>query len=611
NTTDSSVSNAILSNSIFSNAGLGIDLGSNGPTRNDSSGHAGPNHFQNFPDLTSVDASGGTTTVTGTLNSAPSTTYTIQFFANAAADPSGFGQGQQFLGQLVVTTDGSGNASFSAVLTAPLQAGRFITATATDPGNNTSEFSADATLSFTLINTNNSGRGSLRQAILNANAVPGLNTIDFSIPGAGVHSIALTSALPPITDPVTIDGTTQPGFQGKPIVVLDGRGAGLNADGLTIDGGNSTVKGLVIQGFDGAGVVLEVQGGDAVEGNYIGTDATGTSAAPNNQGVVILGTSNNRIGGTTLGRRNVISGNTSAGIQIFNNQTIFDSVDTPPAPLQSTPATNNLVQNNLIGTDAGGTDPLPNGQGIFIDDARDNTIGGAAPGLGNVISGNKSIGVQVLGEHATGNAILGNAIAGNPLGVYLYAPQGANSTDEPAGNVRIRPLAGGPNVERVVPRIQGGQVTGADVIFTTYMSRDRAQFAPNYIISVAGGANAFNPVTSAVYDAVNRTVHLTFTRPMSPTTTYQIRIIGTGPNGLTDRVGNHLDGNLLLPPIRGGSDYATTFRGTTELQTTQVTIGPTKARKTNQTKGVQKPRTISGKAVDAPLGQGHGIRARR
>jgi Bacterial Ig-like domain len=509
----------------------------------------------------------------------------------------------------------TGNGQFrvtgSHTYAAPGQFMARITLADDPPGTASATQTLGVTVSPLIVrNTNNDGPNSLRGVIAEATALKG-GTITFAIPGPGPFTIHLATPLPPITVPVTIDGTTQPGFAGTPIVVLDGSGAGSNADGLTLDGGNSTVKGLVINGFGNAGVVLEVQGGDAVEGNDIGTDVTGTSAVPNFQGVVILGTSNNRIGGTTLGQRNLISGNTSTGIQIFNNQTIFDAVDTPPPPLQSTPATNNVVQDNLIGTDAGGTAPLPNGQGIFINDASDNTIGGAAPGLGNVISGNKSIGIQVLGEHATGNAILGNAIAGNPLGVYIYAPQGANFTDEPAGNVRIRPLADGPNVERVVPRIQGGQVTGADVIFTTYMNRDRAQYTPNYIISLAGGANAFNPVTSAVYDSVNRTVHLTFTRPMSPNTTYQIRIIGTGPNGLTDRVGNHLDGNLLLPPIRGGSDFATTFRGTTELQTTQVTIRPTRARKMSNPKGVQKPHKISGKAVDALLGQGHGIRARR
>ena len=130
--------NGILSNSIFSNGGLGIDLNPRGVNPNDpGDADRGPNERQNFPVLTS--ASGNT--VAGTLNTTPNTTFRLEFFANTVADPSGHGEGERFLGATNVTTDGSGNASFSFVSSIPLPSGQFVSSTATDPANNTSEFS--------------------------------------------------------------------------------------------------------------------------------------------------------------------------------------------------------------------------------------------------------------------------------------------------------------------------------------------------------------------------------------------------------------------------------------------------------------------------------------
>src|SRR5262245_22311506 len=120
------------------------------------------------------------------------------------------------------------------------------------------------------------GPGSLRHAILDANANPGPDTITFNIGGGGVQTNAPTRSLPVITDAVDIDGTTQPGYVGKPLIVLTGSSAGPNASGIRIAAGNSTVKGLVINGFGGDGIVLTRRGGNAIVGNYIGTDVTGT-----------------------------------------------------------------------------------------------------------------------------------------------------------------------------------------------------------------------------------------------------------------------------------------------------------------------------------------------
>lgn len=131
----------ILGNSIHSNRGLGISLGSGTPTENDAGdGDTGANDLQNYPVITSAVAAGGSVTVSGTLNSTASTSFRIEFFASETCDASGHGEGQQFLGTADVTTDASGDASFGP-LTFAAPANAEVTATATDPDGNTSEFS--------------------------------------------------------------------------------------------------------------------------------------------------------------------------------------------------------------------------------------------------------------------------------------------------------------------------------------------------------------------------------------------------------------------------------------------------------------------------------------
>src|SRR5262249_26657583 len=136
------VGNAILSNSVFSNSGLGIDLvlplGVNPNDPGDAD--TGPNNLQNFPVISSAVKNGSSTTVTAALDSSPNTSFTIQFFPNPSCDLSGNGEGQTLLGSINQTTGADGHFMFSATLNV-VPAGQFITATATDSGNNTSEFS--------------------------------------------------------------------------------------------------------------------------------------------------------------------------------------------------------------------------------------------------------------------------------------------------------------------------------------------------------------------------------------------------------------------------------------------------------------------------------------
>ena len=154
----------------------------------------------------------------------------------------------------------------------------------------------NAQTTFAVSNTDDSGAGSLRQAILDANASTGTDTINFNISGAGPHTIQPTSALPTIEDPVVINGTTQPGFAGTPIIELDGSNAG-NSGGLYITAGGSTVKGLVVNRFGINGFHIKQNGGNVIEGNYIGTDYTGSIDLGNNQHGIGISSSGNIIGG--------------------------------------------------------------------------------------------------------------------------------------------------------------------------------------------------------------------------------------------------------------------------------------------------------------------------
>lgn len=139
---ESTAGNSIRGNSIYSNVGLGIDLNGDGVTTNDpGDADTGPNQLQNYPELRAVR--GGTETrIVGALDSTPTTTITLDFYANSAVNPLGFGEGQRYLGSFTLVTDANGRASFNVLLNAATGRGEFVTATATDDNGNSSEFSA-------------------------------------------------------------------------------------------------------------------------------------------------------------------------------------------------------------------------------------------------------------------------------------------------------------------------------------------------------------------------------------------------------------------------------------------------------------------------------------
>jgi CSLREA domain-containing protein len=241
---------------------------------------------------------------------------------------------------------------------------------------------------------------SLREAILAANAQAGLDRIEFAVPGSGPHTIRPLSALPAVTDAVILDGTTQPGFAGTPIVELDGSAAG-SSRGLDISAGGSTIRGLVINRFALDGIYLSGAGGNTISGNYVGTDIAGAAALGNGlSGVACDNTPGNTIGGTEPGAGNVISANASCGVYLGGSL-----------------ASGNVVLGNFVGTDASGSSAIGNGwNGVWVLNAPRNTIGGTVIGSGNLVSGNTTDGIAIQGGTADGNVVQGNRIGTNAVG---------------------------------------------------------------------------------------------------------------------------------------------------------------------------------------------------
>jgi len=276
---------------------------------------------------------------------------------------------------------------------------------------------------------------SLRAAIQQANASPDLDTIVFNInpsqqSNVGTYIIKPNNSLPVITSPVIIDGTTQPGFSGLPIIELDGTSAGASAIGLHINTSSSVVKGLAIFSFDLDGIRISYQGNNLITGNHIGTTSNSDSGKGNYDGIVVVHSSNNTIGGTTASTRNVISGNESIGLY-------FGYSDN----------TGNVAQGNYIGLDSTGTSALPNDlAGVYLYDTPGNTIGGTAPGAGNVISGNIQNGIYVYAANSINNVFQGNLIGTDPSGTSLI------SNGSPG--IMINLVSGGGN-------LIGGNVPGA------------------------------------------------------------------------------------------------------------------------------------------------------
>ena len=297
----------------------------------------------------------------------------------------------------------------------------------------------------------------LREAIQEANFVPGADVIAFNIfeaVGPALKTIRPASALPRIAETVTIDGYTQPGARpntaavgtnAKLLIELDGSNAGTNTTGLSVGAANSVVRGLVVNRFQslsgGVSHGIAVVGPDAtgvrITGNFLGTDAGGTLARGNHRGLFVAA-QNTIVGGILPAARNLIAGNRTTGIALGG--TIADFAD------------GSRVQGNLIGTTRTGAAPLGNGGAGVATDVVSTLIGGNSAAAANVVAFNGGVGVLVFG--GTGNRILCNSIFGNGrLGIDLV---GASANDLGDGDA-------GPNTLQNKPVLHSATNFGAGI----------------------------------------------------------------------------------------------------------------------------------------------------
>lgn len=403
------IGNSILSNAIFQNVLLGINF-------------PGTSAFLTSYVVVSALSNGvNSTAIEVQLTSPGQATFLLQFFNNPANLPP---EGQTLIGSQTVTTNGSSPTTFTITIPSALIAGQQITFTATATNSSTSQFSNGATVqsasqpqTFIVTNTNDSGSGSLRDAVDQANQttnlMPGLNDqIIFAIPNPGQQTISLLSPLF-VTAPVSIQGFTQPGsspnslgvgFNGVINVRLDGHLAQLDQNQigtypvqglLTIAAINCQVSGLSITGYmNGPAILLAPVAsadsgaiGDTISGNLIGqatlVSTVATTPPPSNPLGNLLGirvqSSRNSIGGTSVGAGNVIQGNNGVGLK-------FDGPS----------GTGNVVDGNAIVNNVS--------DGILINSAN-NIIGEEIAPATNLIAGNGGNGVHIQGPNARGNVV--------------------------------------------------------------------------------------------------------------------------------------------------------------------------------------------------------------
>lgn len=274
---------------------------------------------------------------------------------------------------------------------------------------------------FTVTNDGDAGPGSLRQAILDANAAgAGPHTINFAIPGPG-PTITLKSPLPHLEEQTFVDGLSQGLF-------VEIYGNNVFGAGLTIDAPNSTVRGLVINGFDGTGILINATAhGTTIQSNYIGTSRDRQSAVPNTLTGILVLSSGNKIGGDGPIDGNLISGNRLSGIHVQYS-------------------INNSILGNYIGTNVFGNAAIPNGTvgnrgpGILLFGATNNIVGALTTNSRNLISGNAGFGISL--QLSNNNTIRGNYVGLNvdgtvslPNGTPEFTASGVYITLSSSSNI--------------------------------------------------------------------------------------------------------------------------------------------------------------------------------
>jgi hypothetical protein len=357
------------------------------------------------------------------------------------------------------------------------------------PAHASTTFTVNSTANFSDANTADGvcdalvsgGQCTLRAAIQQANATSGADTINFDIPGSEVKTFHPNPVLPDITERLTIDGYTQPGAspntlaQGTNAVLkieLDGSNLGF-VEGLRVasGGSGSVIRGLVINRFGAEGIAALASDQNRIEGNFIGTDPSGTLDLGNGtNGVKSAGSTFNTIGGATPDKRNVISGNNGLGVFIFSGG-------------------NNRVEGNLIGTKKDGISALGNSDnGVFINSASNNTLSS------NTIAFNGKDGVGIRetpnSNTANGNIALGNSIFSNVEEGIDLNDDGVTANDLGDDDTGANALQNSPLLTSAKTTRKGTTITGK--LESTPNKTFLVQFFSN-----ASGEEGQNPIGQA------------------------------------------------------------------------------------------------------------------
>ena len=454
-----------------------------------------------------------------TINNATAPLANASVAVGILANPSG----GHLNGQTTVVTDAGGFATFNALTIDRAGQGYQLLFTAAAAGAvpvssalfTVTTAGADPTQNIFVVTTiADSGLGSLRQAITNANNTtngtggPDVITFGFHLPGT--YTISLATPLPPMTQPVIIDGTTQPGYDtltGKPSIRVAGTGAG-NFQGFVIGAGaaNSMIRGLSLTGFgspsalDTTWAIRSEATAVRIEANWIGIAPDG-SAAGNQTGILIVA-GNASIGGAGgVATRNVISAGRD-GIVI-------------------TGSTGTTIQGNYIGTAPDGIT------------ARSNSVFGIALAFSSTT--NTTIGGSLAGGSYGTPAWLGNVISANLAG-------GISMEDN---------VDGGPVNTQILGNLIGLAIDGTDLGNNGWGIRSRGASGLKIGAPNAGNVISGNGVLSPL--APGPGIFVEGTPPIAPV--IQSNIIGMDPTGVTPR-SNMLEGIVLAGPAKVGGSGA-------------------------------------------------------
>jgi len=393
------------------------------------------------------------------IDPASSGTETITGLEGSVAE---WANGTTNLGWAIVTTNTNGwDFDSSEGTTPPILSVTYVAPAASQSSaahtlvvDSTEDVVDGDTSSIDNLIASDGGEISLREAILAANNTTnsgGPDSIEFSIGGGGTQTISLLSALPALTDAVTIDGRSQPLYSTTPIIRLEGSSAAFGVNGLFATADDIKIQGLVVNDFV-TGTGIKAIGADnlVVRGNFVGVNVAGTGAAANYDGIDVIYSDNVTVGGTSSEDRNVVSGNLDDGIDLDNVR-------------------NSSVVGNYIGLDINGA-ALGNGDdGIIVEaGATGNTIGGLTEAERNYIADHTGAGIAF--HNASGNTVVGNYIGTNATGVDDRGNQTGIELDSGSSNNTIGGTASGAG-NRIVHNAKNG-ITALDGTGNAFRGND-------------------------------------------------------------------------------------------------------------------------------------------